>query len=348
MSSETLEPGLNRRRFIKGSLAAAAAATATGLGAAVLHDKKTAVGTNPLPQLPLRAISLPTEPDPKVDELFSQLATVQADNVRLESQLNIAKRQLESKRTTLSSRERSESEMLRDQVDELNLQVGALSGLVALFDQLDEIDLDDIVDDGLSVVGSAFDELTLNLPTVSEGLALGQAALKELEQHIPLLEDGRDWLDGHLSALDSHFVTVNRTLQSAIDGGGTVIHLLNEWFQDILKWLPFGIGKKAVDVMEALSNLINEIPNTVGGVQENIVQPLDVWLSREDEQTALQRRVVAPVRDSALTPAADTISKTETLRSTYVNDLAAPARRKLARKRAVRHAIKEYREQYLA
>lgn len=343
MSSETVGPGINRRRFIKASVAAAATATVAGAGAALLRDKQPLVKINPQPLPVQQPIRLPSNSNQEVEELFSRLASVQAENVRLESQLTITKRQLEAKRSSISARDRDESETLRTRLDEMNLQVGVLSGLVALYDQLDEIDLDEIVDNGLTAVGDALDELVDNVPNVAEGLQMGQAALDELEQHIPLLEDGRDWLGDQLDSVDEYYGAIERSLRKVVAEGGSFIHMLNEWFQGILKWLPFGFGNKAIEVMDALSDLVSEIPGTLTGINANVVQPLDVWLEREGDQTALQKRVISPVRDRALGPAVQAMDRTEALRTTYRSRLADPAKLKMERKRAIRNSINEYR-----
>ena len=70
-----------------------------------------------------------------------------------------------------------------------------LSGLVALYSQLEEIEPDEIASDGLTAVETALDDLVDSVPTISEGIEMGHAALNELEEHIPILEDSRQWLD---------------------------------------------------------------------------------------------------------------------------------------------------------
>ena len=178
MSAESLKPGINRRHFIKASIAAAATVSVAGASAAILNDKKSPITTKPLLPPIQQPLQLPSNANHEVEELFSRLASVQADNVRLESQLSITKQQLDTKRSSISARERTETESLLDRLEEMNLQVGVLSGLVALYDQLEEIDLDDIFNSGLETVGGALDELVDSIPNVAEGLKMGQAALE--------------------------------------------------------------------------------------------------------------------------------------------------------------------------
>ena len=132
MSSEMLESGINRRRFLKATVAAAATATVAGAGATLLRDKKPPTIVGPRPQRFQQPVHLTADSNQEAEELFSRLASAEAENVRLQSQLNSAKRRLESKQSTISTTNRSETESLLSQLDDMSLQVGVLSGLVAL------------------------------------------------------------------------------------------------------------------------------------------------------------------------------------------------------------------------
>ena len=344
MSAESLKPGINRRHFIKASIAATATVSVAGASAAILNDKKSPITTKPLLPPIQQPLQLPSNANHEVEELFSRLASVQADNVRLESQLSITKQQLDTKRSSISARERTETESLLDRLEEMNLQVGVLSGLVALYDQLEEIDLDDIFNSGLETVGGALDELVDSIPTVAEGLKMGQAALEELEQQIPLLEDGRDWLNDQIGSMDAYYGVVERSLRRIVEEGGSFMQMLDQWFRGILKWLPFGIGSKAIEVMSALSDLVADIPDTIAGLNTNVVLPLDEWLAKDGDKTTLQSKVIGPVRDGAIEPAAQALANTETLKTIYNEHLVDPTKTKMARKRAIRYSIGEYRE----
>ena len=349
MTSESMDSTINRRRFIKASVAAAAAATAAGTGVALLRDEETPIVSNPIVSNPLpQRFQPPTqilpESNEQLAEMFKRLASAEADNVRLQSQLNNAKRRLEYKETTKTAQIDNEQAGLLSQLDDMSLQVGVLSGLVALYNQLDDIDLDQTVTDGLAAVDSAIDELIEGIPTVAEGIELGQAALDELEEQIPILEDGRQWLEEQLTIVDSRYNIVERTLNRVVESGGSFLNMLEEWFQGLLKWLPFGIGRKASEVMAAISDLTTEIPGVVEGINVNVVRPLGDLLEKDDDQPAIQRRVITPVRESALRPAAKALDDTHSLEAIYQKHLSAPTRWNMERKQAVLASIKEYKQ----
>jgi hypothetical protein len=339
-----MESGMNRRRFIKASVAAAAAVTTVGAGAALLREKETPVISNPLPPRIQAPVQISPSSNEQSAEMFKRLASAEAENVRLQAQLNSAKRRLESKQNSIASQANSESESLLAQLDDMSLQVGVLSGLVALYNQLDHLDLDQVVTDGLAAVDTALDDLIEGLPTISEGIEMGQAALDDLEDQIPILEDGREWLEQQLADVDQYYSVIERALDRAVEGGGSFLNRLEEWFQGILKWLPFGIGRRAADVMEAISDLTSGIPDWLQGTDDKIAQPLAGLLEKKDGQPAVHRKIITPLRKGALEPAAKALDDTQNLKTTYSQYLAAPTRWNMERKQALLASIREYRE----
>jgi hypothetical protein len=122
--------------------------------------------------------------------------------------------------------------------------------------------------------------------------------------------------------------------------------MLGHWFESLKRWLPFGVGEKAVAVMSALTTLVAETPNTLSGLNTNVAQPLDVWLAREEDAPALQRRLIKPLREQVLTRASDTLAKTESVKTAYQTEVVEPVQLALGNRQAVRDQIAAYRQQH--
>ena len=187
---------VDRRKFLKAAILTAAAATAGGAGAAVLQNQSRTAATQ-------TAVSLPTAPvapaaqtvvnlNPDTADLMARLATAQAENVRLQAALDAAQRNLDSLQGSGSNQ--GELELVRAELGQANERLSLLSGLVALYEQLDGVDIGDAWENGVAAFSTRVDELVAEVPTLSEGIELGRAALDELDDHIPLLENGRFWL----------------------------------------------------------------------------------------------------------------------------------------------------------
>lgn len=339
-----MEQGVvNRRGFLKAVAATAAVATAAGAGAALLNgSKEAAVVSFPAPPVP----SVPAAANGAgvtANEMLARLAAVQAENVRLQAALDAANRKLQGMGKA-SGNEGAVVQDLHVQLDEANSRLGLLAGLVALYEQLDQVDLDTLVENGLAAVGAVVDELADKVPSLDEGLAAGRQALDELESHIPLLENGRLWLADHLGKLQGYYGVVENVLREAVETAGSFLLMLGEWFQDVLKWLPFGLGDKAAGVVAALTDLLGETPNTIHGLDTNVAQPLAVWLAGEGEEIPLRQKVVKPLREQAILRAAEVKDRAQATQVVYRQQLSEPVGTAVGRERVLRDQITAYRQ----
>lgn len=350
--------GVSRRSFIKVATVTAVAAAATGGGAALLKRgaPPVVISTNP-PIAPAvaggvidvyptlaPAVAAMGQPAAGSEELLAQLAASQAENMQLRAQLDQALRDLEAARAGERDA-RGAHDTLNLELDGARMQLGVLGGLVALYEQLDGADLGGVVENGLGVVGEKLGELVGGVPALSLGLDGGQLALSEIEAHIPLLDNGRQWLSVQAEKMRGFYAEVEGWLQRAVDRVGNFLEMLQEWFEGIRRWLPFGAGEKAAGVMGALTTLLAETPSTIAGLDTNIAQPLDVWLQRIDGEPALQRRLLRPMRDEVIARARTTADQANQVGTLFEEQLAAPARAALSNRAALRQAISDYRTQ---
>jgi hypothetical protein len=183
-----------------------------------------------------------------------------------------------------------------------------------------------------------------DLPSLDAGLLAGRQALDTFESEIAVVDAGRQWLAEHLDRVHGYYLTVENVLSEGVDRIGPFLEMLSEWFQNVLKWLPFGMGQTAAAIMGALTDLISETPFTISGAQTRVKQPLDAWLDARQGEVPLMAQVIRPIREQVIDSAESTATKARTVQQTVQNALLAPAQPALAQHNAVRSAIQTYRE----
>ncbi len=347
---------VSRRNFMRNLGIAILAATTAGTGAAMVSKEfhRTSPSAPMIKELPPAQIPVPAVQSAQAvvtahndaGELLQRLAESQAENMRLQAMLEAAQRDLDSLSVTNDSN-RSATEELSLQLAGANEQIGILGGLVALYDQLDAVDVTGTIQSGMSAVAETITDLVDQTPALSEGILLGQQALAEVEEHLPVLEDGRIWMDAQMSKLGAFYETVELVLQSVIDSVGSFLEMVEDWFINVQKWLPFGIGTKAANVVDSLSALVAETPQTISGLNSYLAQPLDQWLAHEDGAPRLQQRLIKPVREQVLAEANETISRAQQVQAAYQEQMAIPVEATLANRELVRNQIAEYRQRHL-
>jgi hypothetical protein len=364
MTETTEELSVSRRNFLRNLAISALAATTAGTTAAMLTQnlKKTTVSSPVISQIPtvptaeLAAPAVPAVPAVQsaetvvrahndAGELLARLAESQAENMRLQAALEAAQHELDSLLVTNNSN-RSATEELSLQLAGANEQIGVLGGLVALYEQLDDVDISDTVQTGMATVSESISELLNQTPALSEGIERGQQALTEVEDHLPTLEDGRLWLDAQADKLGAFYESIELVLQNVLESVGSFIDMVDSWFEGIRKWLPFGLETKASNVVEALSALVAETPQTISGLDTYVAQPLDMWLKREDDAPRLQRTLIKPIREQVLAEANETINRAHSIQTAYQEQLALPVELSIANRNTIRHQIVDYRQQH--
>jgi len=356
MTESFEEETVSRRNFMRNLGISLLAATTAGTGAAMLSKEWQKASTTPLlikelpspPMVPVPAVqSAQTVVNAHNDasELLQRLAASQAENMRLQAALEAAQRDLDSLLTTNNSN-RSATEDLSLQLAGANEEIGLLGGLVALYEQFDEVDVTDTIQNGMSAVGESITDLLDQTPTLSAGILLGQQALAEVEEHLPVLENGRLWMDAQANKLSAFYETVELVLQSVMDSVGSFLEMVDDWFSNVQKWLPFGIGAKAANVVDSLSALVAETPHTISGLDTYLGQPLDQWLAREEGVPRLQQKLIKPVREQVLAEANETINRAQKVQTAYQEQMAIPIETSLGNRELVRRQIADYRQQH--
>jgi hypothetical protein len=352
MSNRRDEQNVSRRSFLKAAAVTAMAATTTGAGAAMLINKSeqatlgqplVAYSVAPSPDFVPPTVAATTVDSPA--DLLAQLASAQAENTRLQEALASAQQQLAGLQQANSDTSVA-SEELTVQLGEANQRVSVLSGLLALYEQLEGVDIGDTVDQGLAAVSTTITDLLNKTPSLSESIEAGQIALAEFENHIPLLENGRNWLYHHAGKLQVYFDAVQSLLEQTVETVGPILEMVNQWFTEIRKWLPFGTGARAAEIVQSFTALLTETPHTISGLDTNIVQPLDVWLAGPDNEKPLQQKLIKPLREQVFVKAHETISQVQHVDVTYKTHLAEPVRAAVDNRRALRNLIAEYRQQH--
>lgn len=342
------EQVVSRRKFMKAAMLTAVAASATGAGAAIYNQSPandavvTSVSNSAAP-----VINTAVSPSaPANNDLFTRLASAQAENVRLQSALDAAQRQLASLEQNNQS-SANNSEALTVELNQANERIGVLAGLVALYEQFEAVDMETAVQNGLSNFSGNIETMLAEVPTLSESIQLGRQALENFESQIPVLDNGRLWLIDHLSKIEGYFQVVEQLLADAVDRVGPFLQMLTDWFESVKRWLPFGMGQTAATIMQSITDLIMETPNTLSGLDTNVMQPLNVWLNRDqNNETALHQTLIKPIRDDLMPKADTTVSKVRQMDETYKTALKEPVETAVASQRVIRNLIAEYRQQH--
>ena len=337
MTEKQSDAEINRRKFLKGAAVTAVATTAAGAGVALLNKPST---PPPSAGPPLSAVIARDDAD-----LAAQLAALQAENTRLQADLDLAVYRLEAAQTTAVTTDTA-VQTLTAELDTANQQIGVLAGLLALYEQLDEADITTLLTESLETVTAAIADAADDLPSLSESIAWGRQALTELDDHIPLLENGRSWLGDQTDKMQRYYTAVEALLETVVEQVGPFLEMFTEWVQKILKWLPFNLGERTSTIMDALTTLLLATPETLAGLFTNIAEPIDVLVGLPDEEAPLRRNLIRPMQDQTLKQADTVVAKTTEIKTIYEEKMVRQVGTAVVNRQQIKNLIQTYRQQH--
>ncbi len=321
------EYDVGRRRLITRLALGGVAALALGGGAAVVWSQSR---RNPAVVILPNGAQISAEGGAtdvaalveRITQLEYELASVTAERDQLISDLHNANAELEQLRPQL------------EQAQALN----------ALWQSLDDIGLDDLLETGLSVVGGLLAGVLGATGLLRNGLVTARDALESFTRSLPGPQAGIRWLQQQVSALADALEWLGQQVQRAVEPVEPYTEMIANFVLWVLGRLPFGAGEKARAGMEAMQSVISSLPTLIDGINTGVLNPLADWFG-ENENLSLSGILLKPISDGVIKPANDTLVKFSGFESGYQDQLAGPVGQALTERAAIRAQIQQLRAQ---
>jgi hypothetical protein len=322
----TFEVDTGRRGFITRVLIGGAAALALGGGAAILVEEQRRAREPQVIVLPNGAEVNQTDVSElyaRIADLEGRLAAVMAERDQMISDLSFA----EANQTDIAAR-------LADAEAELD----QYRSLIDLWQRLDAVGLDDLVQTAFSVVGTALAALLTVNEMLNTGLAVGQRAITGFVSSLPGPRDGVRWLERQVTTLGQNLDWLAVQVQEAVDPVEPFAQLIANFVVWVLSRLPFGIGSRAEAGMEAMKTIINDLPNLAEGINRDVLDPLVDWFGTDDTAT-LDGILLNPVDENIVKPAREVLAKVVALEQAYQDNFVTPVQSALDDRASLRDQI---------
>ncbi|MBN2469750.1 MAG: hypothetical protein JXN59_03410 [Anaerolineae bacterium] len=323
--------GVGRRAFLTTLLAGGAAAA--GSGATLLWQAqgdlplKSAAGPTLSPTLqglPLAAqpTSAPPTPGPEATlaGLRDELTSARTEQLTLRAELDGLRRNNDQLVANLQARE---------------ADVVYLQQVVALYDQMEAIGLDNTVATGLSPVNLSLAAAATARGLLQVGVQQVAALLSTVEMQAPAIANGLLWLEEQVSLLSGALQRLEDTLSGLVEPVQPVANQIGDFINRVLDILPFGVGDNLQAGLNAVGALLTHIPELVASINPLVITPLRQWVSPEDGQ-GIVAEVITPINTQLVAPAQQMVCDSAALETTYNEGLKAPVENALATRAAIR------------
>ena len=146
-----------------------------------------------------------------------------------------------------------------------------LKGLLALYENLERIELDAIVSTAIAAVGLLLNGLESGSLAVKGGLDTVEGLLLDFEGAFPTIRAGIEWTEGVISALADRLQALEDAIEGVLEKAQPITDALGSVFDSVLDRLPFGFGDRIRAILDRLGDLVTNIPEAVEGINTKVL-----------------------------------------------------------------------------
>ncbi len=225
-------------------------------------------------------------------------------------------------------------------------EIARLQGLVDLYEDLEKIGLDAILETGMMVISVPLAAVEAGAKALKSGLDWAEKALLDLGQALPTARESLLWLEEQVSALAAGIENLETSIGQALDKAtdNPIAEALTDFVNRVLDNLPFGLGDKFRAVLEGLVHLVTRVDELIEGINDRILEPLrQNWFADEE---GVDATLFDPLVEKVLDPLEAHLGHLADLSDKMQNDLMEPTQQALAQRAQVREKIARYKEEH--
>lgn len=227
------------------------------------------------------------------------------------------------------------------------IELTKLRALVALYEQLERVGLDAIIATGMKIVRGGLDTLKAGVNLLRGGITTVETAIKNFQTLLDGLHSAADAAGQVLDALSYKFHAAEGIVIAVL---GTVQPLADSiagFFDSLLSKIPFGIGDDIHRAVNALADLIRQIPSTIDTLTNQLLTPLRNNFFPASGDPAVKSNLLDPVVHDVLEPLKNLLNDAETLINSWETEFTNPVQAALDERQKIRDQIADYKKQNL-
>ena len=227
-------------------------------------------------------------------------------------------------------------------------EIARLRGLVDLYEGLEKVGLDAILQTGMAAVALPLEAVEVGARALASGLEWSENALVSLKEALPTARESLLWLENQVSTVAEGIRKLETAVSAAVDKAtdNAVAETLQNFAQVVLDNLPFGIGDKIHDVFEQMVALVTSVDELVTGLNTYLLEPMrETWFA-STEGEGIGATLIDPLVEKVLDPLGGHLEGLATLADTWQKELTAPTQQALVERAQLWEEIAQYKREH--
>jgi hypothetical protein len=259
-----------------------------------------------------------------------------------------AEAELEATKAEAAADLEAAADRLKAAEDAHNLELARVLGLVELYEELEKVGLDKILEVGMSALALPMAAVEAGAKALKAGLDWAEEAIQTVADAVPSAHDGLVWLQTQVSAVADGIEKLESGIGKALDKvtDNPVGEALKDFSGTVLDSLPFGLGDKFRDALDGLVGLVTSVDELIEGINTHLLEPLEEkWFSEEDGK-GVGGTFLDPLVNNVFDPLQAHLENLALLADDWQNNLVEPTTLALTERTEIREQIARYKDEY--
>lgn len=219
------------------------------------------------------------------------------------------------------------------------VEILKLRGLLALYEQLERVGLDDVAAAALVAADRGLRLVERGARALQSGAERVEAALLDLESPFAAIQEGILWVETRLAALATALQRLEDALAQVLQPARPLAAAAAAFADRLLGLLPFGVGESIRRGISSMTEVVTSAPELVTAVNERLLQPLRTHWFTTDPETGLFVRLIDQIVVGLLDPIEAHLGLAVETSTEWQQQLALPLRAALDERSALRTEI---------
>lgn len=224
-------------------------------------------------------------------------------------------------------------------------EIDSLRRLVSLYEQMDQVGLDDHLGSAHQAIGSLMAGLRGAAESLRSGLEAGRSALLDFETSFPSLQAALQWLQQNTATLSQRLLAMENSLNSLLGITGPLSETVGGFLSWLLGQLPSSAADQAREGLERTGETVSVLPGLLEGLHTRLLEPMAEWFSPHSPN-GLTQRLVNVLVAGVLDPSAALLDRVVDLASAWEEQWSSPVQEALEERARIRAQIEQYQESH--
>ena len=226
---------------------------------------------------------------------------------------------------------------------ESQVELMRLQGLLTLYENLERVGIDALLSTGITILSISIDGLQLGITALENGVSLVDAGVSVVENAFPTIRSGLGLVERLVTSVENRLTQLQDLMSDVQDVVSPLSDAVGSFFSSLVERIP-GIGPTIVDTLDRMSELLGSLPEVIGKLRSDLLEPLrEDWFT-DDEESGLKGTLLNPLQDSLLEPLEDFLSDLNDAIDEWQDELVTPVEEALIQRDVIRQQISEYKE----